>query len=161
MTGRKRRAPGASTQVQQPAEIHDHVYTQDAANMAADQYLSNWNDTSAAGDLNAPFGDPSLYGNMGYSGGMGATGQSSHNRIVSLDGMSDGDVGSQLVRRNPNQQLAARRTPWDGYNGTPGQQPGWETVDDDEELEQKALLAKKDALSKRKQIPPFVQKLSR
>jgi heat shock transcription factor len=34
-------------------------------------------------------------------------------------------------------------------------------VDDDEELEQKAAIAKKDAQSKRKQIPPFVQKLSR
>lgn len=29
------------------------------------------------------------------------------------------------------------------------------------ELEQRALLAKKDAQAKRKQIPPFVQKLSR
>jgi heat shock transcription factor len=34
-------------------------------------------------------------------------------------------------------------------------------VDDDEELEHKAAAAKKDAQAKRKQIPPFVQKLSR
>jgi heat shock transcription factor len=30
-----------------------------------------------------------------------------------------------------------------------------------EELEKRALAAKRDALAKRKQIPPFVQKLSR
>ncbi|KAK4695580.1 hypothetical protein P7C71_g2196, partial [Lecanoromycetidae sp. Uapishka_2] len=35
----------------------------------------------------------------------------------------------------------------------------WQTPSDD--LEQRALVAKRDTLSKRKQIPPFVQKLSR
>jgi len=34
-------------------------------------------------------------------------------------------------------------------------------VDDIEILEKRALLVKRDALNKRKQIPPFVQKLSR
>lgn len=36
---------------------------------------------------------------------------------------------------------------------------GWRNEGDD--LDQKALVAKRDAQAKRKQIPPFVQKLSR
>jgi heat shock transcription factor len=109
------------------------TYPQDAS-MPTDQYMS-WNDPTMGADM------------------------------VSLDGLNDvsaPDMGAgQLVRRNPNQQLAPapRRGQWDGYN-SPTQQ--WETIaDDDEELEQKAAIAKKDAQAKRKQIPPFVQKLSR
>ena len=80
-------------------------------------------------------------------------------RVVSLEDGSDMNMG-QLVRRNPNQQLAPapRRNQWDEFLGPPQQ---WEAVDDEEELEQKAAVAKKDAQAKRKQIPPFVQKLSR
>ena len=100
------------------------------------------------------FNNPSLYD--AYGNAMGATGQ---DRLVSLEDDADVNMG-QLVRRNPNQQLAPapRRTQWDGFP-SPTQQ--WETMDDEEELEQKAAVAKKDAQSKRKQIPPFVQKLSR
>ena len=115
--------------------------------------------------MTAAFGDPSFYE---YGGNMAAgAGQSNHNRIVSLDGLNDGsavvpDTSSQLVRRNPNQQLAARgRSPWDAFQ-TDNQPSEWAQVEeDDEELEQKAMLARKDAQTKRKQIPPFVQKLSR
>ncbi|KAL5121766.1 Heat shock transcription factor [Pleosporales sp. CAS-2024a] len=145
MASRKRRAPGASPQA--PMQ----TLPQDAAMPVADPYM-NWNDAAMATDMNA-FNDPALfdYNNSGMSG---------HNRVVSLDGLNDGpDMNSgQLVRRNQNQQLASRRGQWDGFP-SPTQQP-WEAVDDDEELEQKAAMAKKDAQAKRKQIPPFVQKLS-
>ena len=127
------------------------TYQQDAS-LPTDQYM-NWNDSSISTDMNA-FNDPTLYdyGNSPITG---------HNRVVSLDGMNnDVEMNSgQLIRRNQNQQLAPRRGQWDGYPSPTQQQ--WETVDDDEELEQKAALAKKDAQTKRKQIPPFVQKLSR
>lgn len=107
-------------------------------------------------DPNA-FNDPSLYDAYGTSMAGGG-----HNRVVSLDGLNDGTEmnSGQLIRRNPNQQLAAapRRNQWEGF---PNEAQPWETVDDDEELEQKAAVAKKDAQAKRKQIPPFVQKLSR
>ncbi|KAF2474217.1 uncharacterized protein BDR25DRAFT_311586 [Lindgomyces ingoldianus] len=169
---RKRRAPGASPQVQQQPALQSNVYTQDTSNMSAEHYLNNWNDPPAAADMSTSFGDPPLFEGMNFVG-HGA-GQSTNSRIVPLDGLNNGSSGSavpnqdsyssQLVRRNPNQQLAARgRTPWDAFNGNsnPNQQGGWENVeDDDEELEQKALLARKDAQAKRKQIPPFVQKLS-
>ncbi|KAF1981293.1 hypothetical protein K402DRAFT_342713 [Aulographum hederae CBS 113979] len=69
---------------------------------------------------------------------------------------------NQLVRRNGNQQLAARNRPeeWQEFGGA-GPQPAqpWEMSDEDD-LDAKALAAKKDAQAKRKQIPPFVQKLS-
>ena len=44
-------------------------------------------------------------------------------------------------------------------NAVQGDQEAWS--DDLEELERKAEIAKKDAQAKRKQIPPFIQKLSR
>lgn len=151
MSSRKRRAPGASPQVQQQAGIQNiYPQMQDAGNISTEQYLNNWNDPSITGDMGTAF-DTSMYG--GFSGNLGGPGgQSNHNRIVSLDGLNDSgtsgvDAGSgQLVRRNPNQQLAARgSTPWDAFNNN-GQQAGWEQVEDeDDELEQKAVLAKKEA----------------
>jgi heat shock transcription factor len=145
MASRKRRAPGASPQA--PMQ----TYPQNAS-LPTDQYM-DWNDSAIAADANA-FNDSALYdyGNSAMGG---------HNRVVSLEGLEDGTEmnSGQLVRRNQNQQLASRRGQWDGFPSPTQQQ--WETVDDDEELEQKAAIAKKDAQAKRKQIPPFVQKLSR
>lgn len=66
---------------------------------------------------------------------------------------------NQMVARprydsQPNHQWG------DGTNGGPGSGEGaW--GDDIQELEAKAQIAKKDATAKRKQIPPFVQKLNR
>jgi heat shock transcription factor len=126
------------------------TYQQDAS-MPTDQYM-NWNDPSVA-DMQT-FSDPTLYD---YSNSPMA----GHNRVVSLDGVENGtDMNQgQLIRRDQNQQLASRRGQWDGYPSPTQQQ--WEPVDDEGELEQKAAMAKKDAQTKRKQIPPFVQKLSR
>lgn len=147
MSSRKRRAPGAAPQGPTQA------YQQDIP-MAADQYF-NFNDPSLTTDMSG-FNDPSLYDTFGMSGGGASGGASGHSRVVSLEDGADLNMG-QLVRRNPNQQLAPapRRNQWDGY------EQQWEAVDDEEELEAKAAIAKKDAQAKRKQIPPFVQKLSR
>jgi heat shock transcription factor len=115
--------------------------------------------------MTALFNDQNLYD---YAGNFGPTvGQTNHSRVVSLDGMEDApavgaDVPSgQLVRRNPNHQLAPRgRNAWDAFSND--KQGEWPPVpDEDDDLEQKALMARRDAQSKRKQIPPFVQKLSR
>jgi heat shock transcription factor len=145
MASRKRHATGASPQ----APIQ--TYQPDATTLPTDQYM-NWTDNPISADMN--FNDPTL-----YDYGNGAMG--GHNRVVSLEGVDDGTEmnSGQLIRRNQNQQLASRRGQWDGYPSPTQQQ--WETVDDEEELEQKAAIAKKDAQTKRKQIPPFVQKLSR
>lgn len=106
--------------------------------------------------------DPSLYdSNMYTTNTNGSIPQVSGTNLPTDPATYSG----QLVKRNTNQQLAARgRSPWETFNGDSGggqQAGGWENTDDDEELEQKAMLARKDAQSKRKQIPPFVQKLSR
>ncbi|KAH8733208.1 hypothetical protein GQ44DRAFT_766262 [Phaeosphaeriaceae sp. PMI808] len=144
MSSRKRRALGASPQTPMQG------YQQDT-NLPTDQFM-DWNDSGINTDMSA-FNDPALfdYGTNPIGG---------HNRVVSLDNMDTSpDINSgQLIRRNQNQQLAPRRGQWDGFPSPTQQQ--WETVDDEEELEQKAALAKKDAQTKRKQIPPFVQKLS-
>lgn len=148
MSTRKRRAPGASPQA--PAQ----AFQQDISGLN-DQYM-NWTDSNLGTNVGG-FNDNSLFDPYGASlGGAG------HNRVVSLDGVNDGaemNTG-QLIRRNTNQQLATapRRNQWDGFST---EVPQWEELDDDADLEQKAQAAKKDAQAKRKQIPPFVQKLSR
>jgi len=68
---------------------------------------------------------------------------------------------TDLVRRTRNTQLAphaAQQEQWNGYSTSTMQGSADE---DEQELERKVALAKKDAQGKRKQIPPFVQKLSR
>lgn len=67
---------------------------------------------------------------------------------------------TELVRRARNQQLApqnGQQELWNGVNNMTGQYDD----EDEAELERKVADAKKDAQGKRKQIPPFVQKLSR
>ncbi|KAL6708199.1 Heat shock transcription factor [Coniothyrium glycines] len=146
MSTRKRRAPGASPQV--PTQ----TYKQDIP-APSDPYM-NWNDPALGANMSG-FNDNSLFDNYGANMGGG------HNRVVSLDGLNDGtEINSgQLIRRNTNQQLAPapRRNQWEGF---PSEVQQWEEMDDDADLEQKAQAAKKDAQAKRKQIPPFVQKLS-
>jgi heat shock transcription factor len=80
---------------------------------------------------------------------------------------------TQLARRPVNRQMVptARATfdnpndPWGPFGDDslldPQNANGMEETDNIELLEEKAVLAKRDAQSKRKQIPPFVQKLSR
>lgn len=78
-------------------------------------------------------------------------------------------TSNQLTRRTTNQQLVTRagfsstnNEAWPAFVEGVTQQPGDEAwMNDDEELERKALIAKRDAQAKRKPIPPFVQKLSR
>ena len=74
---------------------------------------------------------------------------------------------NQLVRRTPNHHLEARKMQYenDGWlediNPQASTTTSWDEGIEEEDLEQKALAAKKDAQVKRKTIPPFVQKLSR
>ena len=84
-------------------------------------------------------------------------------------------MSTELTRRPVNQQLVARATrPFDNVDDD-----SWAELGDDMQLElrgehgledeeeelqhllQRAQAAKRDAQAKRKQIPPFVQKLSR
>ena len=77
-------------------------------------------------------------------------------------------LGNQVVRRQPDNQIV----PMMSYNNSDyplgadygglqqSAEEGWPAAQYDD-LDQKALIAKRDAQAKRKQIPPFIQKLSR
>ncbi|KAK4501008.1 hypothetical protein PRZ48_006814 [Zasmidium cellare] len=66
---------------------------------------------------------------------------------------------TDLVRRARNQQLAPQPGYQEQWNGGMGNSTNPED-DDIEELKRRAEIAKNEARGKRKQIPPFVQKLS-
>ena len=77
-------------------------------------------------------------------------------------------LANQVVRRQPDNQIV----PMMSYNNSDyplgadygglqqSTEDGWPAAQYDD-LDQKALIAKRDAQAKRKQIPPFIQKLSR
>lgn len=85
--------------------------------------------------------------------------------------LSHRSASNQVTRRAPRQDLAQPQR----ASYTNGNTDGWPALADDgmqqlgdgvwgnngDDLDQKALIAQKDAQAKRKQIPPFVQKLSR
>lgn len=72
-------------------------------------------------------------------------------------------TSNQLVRRPVNNQLATRgslnaQSPWMELNQQPAR--AWEEqATEEDDLDHKAAIAKKEAQAKRKQIPPFVLKL--
>lgn len=68
---------------------------------------------------------------------------------------------TDLVRRARNQQLAPQPGYQEQWNGGMGGNSTNPEDDDLEELKRRAEIAKNEARGKRKQIPPFVQKLSR
>jgi len=144
---RKRPAPGADpvpySQMQKSAPTyHDGLGPQ----LSNDQFLQ-W------GQTGQPAGS---YDDNSYA--MNSNTYPQHN--------PQSQVSSSLTRR-PIPQLTTRArmtddsNQWaDNSNGAVGaQDPEW--GDDITELEAKAQVAKKEAQTKRKQIPPFVQKLNR
>lgn len=171
--GRKRPAPGASPMTSQSAQPSQQMssglnFPQQSQGPTGldDDSAFDWSNPNTYTDPSAATGgfDSSLYGSMN-----GLPQPANPNGSGSV-GFAQGAPSNQLVRRNANTQLAPRNhgglsaEPWDfGGTGAGMQTPGatWENSDDDEDLDQKALAAKKEAQAKRKQIPPFVQKLSR
>jgi heat shock transcription factor, other eukaryote len=85
----------------------------------------------------------------------------------------NGPTSTALARRQPNRALvpnvnrtALDQNPelWQNYDESslvPAGNGQVEETDDVDVLEERALQAKRDAQANRKQIPPFVQKLSR
>ena len=144
---RKRPAPGADPvsypQMQNPAPVyHDGLGPQ----LSNDQFLQ-WGQT----------GQPAAsYNDNSYSMNSNTYPQNSPQ-----------PQPSNSLTRRPIPQLTSRArmtddpNQWiDNSNGVGGpQDPEW--GDDIAELEAKAQVAKKEAQTKRKQIPPFVQKLNR
>jgi heat shock transcription factor len=116
-------------------------------------FTADWGNASGIDDLNNGFlNEPSI---------KGGAYDTSLNSSAGFGGAS-GVPNSQLVRRAVNQQLVSRNpSSWQDPGGGAGNFSNFDQMDEEEDLEQKALAAKREAQSKRKQIPPFVQKLSR
>ena len=118
---------------------------------------------------NTGYADPPSAYNMNNYGANTAIPQAQYNQSV-------GAPSTQLARRPINRQLVStgQRIPHDNSGDQWGGQFGDDSMldpqstdglmeenDNIELLEERATVAKRDAQSKRKQIPPFVQKLSR
>ncbi|KAK1139454.1 Heat shock transcription factor [Aspergillus melleus] len=156
---RKRPAPGASPAVH-PQLGPINYPSNSGSQLSNDQFLQ-WGQNPASNVVNPSYPDANPYNAAAYSSNQDAP-------------ASTATASNQLTRRQPqpqpqppnqNQQLVSRNrgyeqsptsVPESGNN--PGESGGWgESLD---ELYQRALVAKRDAQAKRKQIPPFVQKLS-
>ncbi|KAK2799994.1 stress-responsive transcription factor hsf1 [Onygenales sp. PD_10] len=148
---RKRPAPGTSPM------IHQQIAPADTQ-LSNDQFLQ-WGQSG-----------PAHPNNTSASASASATDNhaSSSYPAVSRPGDVDPSHASNQLTRRPGQQLVSRAllhdqnlVPLIDQNRTRADdQSGGSLGETEAELEQRALLAKKDAQAKRKQIPPFVQKLS-
>lgn len=92
----------------------------------------------------------------------------SYQHISHLGDANGLQTPNQLARRPANLLVSRARTKdpnimtlMDPPPTRPGETIDPATGETEEQLERRALAAKKDAQAKRKQIPPFVQKLSR
>ncbi|KAJ5088982.1 hypothetical protein N7532_007666 [Penicillium argentinense] len=148
---RKRPAPGTTPAVS-PQMAGVPNYANPSASLSNDQFLQWGSDPSNVINTSS-LHDPPAYNQQGF-----ATSQD-----------LSATASNQLARRQqPSQQLVSRNrgyeqapTVYPDHNttvGPPGESGAWgESL---EELYQKAQVAKREAQAKRKQIPPFVQKLS-
>lgn len=142
---RKRPAPGTNPgaypqQVQQPATYNAGI----DQGLSDDQFLQ-WGQSA---QIPSTYQDASTFGTNSNS--YSANNQQPSNQLTRLPPMS------QVVTR-PRYESASVQ-PWT-EELNPAPEGAW--ADDIQDLEQKAQVAKKEAQSKRKQIPPFVQKLNR
>lgn len=174
---RKRAAPGASPNMQQEAGVQQPSF------QYGSMQDSPFNNIDALGGYRNPLGndttvnsydnfnplDPNYF-NPTLNGGQSQT--FGANAPAPAPTPAPPHPSNQLVRRDTNQQLTTRtpqRSQWTSFsnNNNNNQRPAdnrvWENMEEDEEqdVDTKAAIAKKDAQAKRKQIPPFVQKLSR
>ena len=154
---RKRAAPGATSPKTQTQQIQQPF---PSGQMSNEQYVK-WGQNGGQ-----EFLDPTGYNNLAAYGVNGTVNQQYQQ---SMPGSS-----TQLARRPGNHHLvstvprASYDTNVDPRASFGGDDQALEThngvmedTDNVEVLEERAIIAKRDATSKRKQIPPFVQKLSR
>ncbi|KAL1964366.1 hypothetical protein VTN77DRAFT_7051 [Rasamsonia byssochlamydoides] len=152
---RKRPAPGTSPVVhQQIGSIPN--YSNPGAQLSNDQFLQ-WGQDPAVTAVNPPPSFPADVNVNSFNPAQYAT----TGQDVSVAGASP---SNQLTRRQPMNQLVSRNRGYEQPTAPPSlldhnsSNDGWgESL---AELEQRALIAKREAQAKRKQIPPFVQKLS-
>ena len=144
---RKRAAPGASPMLQQPMPQNPYQYP-----MQDNTDFSNF-------DFSNPLPPDQTYDSNAFD-----SNNFSYNLNTAQQQPAYGNAptSQELVRRSRNNHLAPAQSQM--QQGSAGE--GWNgfnQYDDEDEadLERRVAAAKKDAQGKRKQIPPFVQKLSR
>lgn len=142
MSTRKRPAPGTSPVIQAPVGSIPN-YTDPNSQLSDDQFLQ-WGQDAPIPSAAYPV-DSTSFNAVPFA----------QNQDISA---SSTNPSNQIARR-----LMNRNRPYEQITSPPlpdhGTGEGWgESVSD---LEQRALVAKREAQAKRKQIPPFVQKLRR
>ncbi|KAF2841404.1 hypothetical protein M501DRAFT_929319 [Patellaria atrata CBS 101060] len=114
--------------------------------------MYSWNDSGGLNNVTSSYAEGPVYDANSFPANVAAQGTTQQPLVFS----------NQLVRRNQNNQVArghfTNPSEWQDTNNPIIPQSDFD--EDEEQLEQKALEAKKEAQRKRKQIPPFVQKLS-
>ena len=155
---RKRPAPGTSPMVQQPnAAQANYQYQQQPLDNTTD--FGNNFDFSNAFPTDQTYADPNNFDPNNFSYNLNSQ------QPQTYGGNSFAPTPStELVRRSRNQMLQPQgqgqgQDAWGG-GGYQGNMNGSAEEEDEQDLDAKVALAKKDAQGKRKQIPPFVQKLS-
>lgn len=149
----KRPAPGTSPMMQQPMPQQDYQYQQvpDTAD------FSNFDFSQSLG-TNQGYSDPGSYDANNFA----AYGLNNAQPQTYGSNLAQAVPSTELVRRTRNQQLAPQNGQQEQWNGAAaGGVSGTPDDEDDADLERRADAAMKEGLAKRKQIPPFVQKLSR
>ncbi|KAJ5765207.1 Heat shock factor (HSF)-type DNA-binding [Penicillium odoratum] len=150
---RKRPAPGTTPAVHpQMGAVPNYPSANPGSQLSNDQFLQ-WGQNPAVNAVNAS----SYAENSAYNQG----------NINAQDVPSPATTNNQLARRQQANQLVSRNRGYEqapvtysdqNANGNPGESGAWgESL---EELYARALAAKRESQAKRKQIPPFVQKLS-
>ncbi|KAJ5908694.1 hypothetical protein N7495_001376 [Penicillium taxi] len=151
---RKRPAPGTVPAVlPQMGTAPNYQTSNPGATLSNDQFLQ-WGQNPAPNTVNnAAYVEPSAFSATPYAA----------NQDLSAQPVAS---ASQITRRQPPNQLVTRNRGYEqapatyepSQNLAPGESGAWgESL---EELYRRALIAKREAQAKRKQIPPFVQKLS-
>ncbi|QIW99022.1 hypothetical protein AMS68_004540 [Peltaster fructicola] len=147
---RKRPAPGTTPMTQQPLDTSAYDFTQVPTD------FSNYDfSTDSFTQPDVTYADTSYNDSNAFASGL-------NNNNTQYPAFSSNiaaqPTSTELVRRTRNQQLAARNGQQEQWSEYPAS--GQTDDEDEQELERKIASAKRDAQGKRKQIPPFVQKLS-
>lgn len=148
---RKRPAPGTAPVVHPQLGAVPNFPSNPGSQLSNDQFLQ-WGQNTSANAMNASFPDPSL-NTVGYTTNQDIPAAAGSNQLARRQ------APNQLVSRNRGYEQPPTQYTDHGANPQTGESGAWgESL---EQLYQRALTAKREAQSKRKQIPPFVQKLSR
>ncbi|KAI9742388.1 MAG: stress-responsive transcription factor hsf1 [Claussenomyces sp. TS43310] len=155
MSSRKRPAPGTSPggSAQQMQQSFDTP-----SQLSSDQFL-RWGQN---GD-NASYSDSSGFNLDGYGANMLSNPQFQQSVNAPSTQLARRPVNRQLVSTAPRATYDSLVDPWGSFGDDRLLDPQNGMLDENDNvelLEERAAIAKRDAQSKRKQISPFVQKLS-